>query len=358
MKEPTKLPKALLEHIPWEAEANPIWPATSFILRRNLSKYIFPAKMTEGQYHQTLDLIKNCLLSSKELEQPVLLKAEETSALDKEFLFEHFLCMEGFQNTLAGQAFVVDNTSRFLGMVNIEDHLQMQLIDCSGNWESAWNKINQIETSMSRSIEFAFSPRFGYLSSDQFLCGTGLTVLIYLHLPALIHTGQLQETLVKQKDEAVIATGMQGTLDEIVGDIIVLRNHFTLGLSEENILQSLHSMTMKLMALEKTLRSHLQQGKNVELKDHVSRAYGLLLHSYQLQTKEALDALSMIKLGLDLGWIEGITDQKLNEIFFHCRRAHLLHSLPEILVDPAEISRKRTEYLYKQMQGIQLKTES
>jgi len=210
---------------------------------------------------------------------------------------------------------------------------------------------------MSRSVEFAFSPRFGYLSSDQFLCGTGLTVLIYLHLPALIHTGQLQETLVKQKDEAVIATGMQGTLDEIVGDIIVLRNHFTLGLSEENILQSLHSMTMKLMALEKTLRSHLQQGKNVELKDHVSRAYGLLLHSYQLQTKEALDALSMIKLGLDLGWIEGITDQKLNEIFFHCRRAHLLHSLPEILVDPAEISRKRTEYLYKQMQGIQLKTE-
>jgi len=358
MKEPTKLPKALLEHISWETETNPIWPATSFILRRNLNKFIFPAKMKEEQYHQTLDLIQKNLLSSKELEQPILLKAEEVSALDKEFLFEHFLYMEGFQNTLSGQAFVVDNTSRFLGMVNIEDHLQMQLIDCSGNWESAWNKINQIETAMSQSIEFAFSPRFGYLSSDPFLCGTGLIVLIYLHLPALIHTRQLKEILEKQKDEDVIATGMQGTLDEIVGDIIVLRNHFTLGLSEENILQSLHSMTMKLMALEKTLRSNLQQGKNAELKDHVSRAYGLLLHSYQLQTKEALDALSMMKLGLDLGWIEGITDQKLNEIFFHCRRAHLLLSLPETIADPAEIARKRTEYLHQQMQGIKLKTEA
>jgi protein arginine kinase len=359
MSQNLKLPKALLEHTPWEAQTNPIWLATSFTLHRNLAKFNFPPKMNERQFQQTLDTLKEQLLRSSLLQSPVALKAEEVNALDKEFLFEHFLCREGFQNTLEGQGFIVDDSGHFFSKLNVEDHLQMHLIDSEGSWEKAWNILNQIETQIGTTVDFAFSPKFGYLTANPSVCGTGLIVQAFLHLPALIHTDQLQETMLKQREEGIAATGMGGTLDELVGDLVVISNTYTLGINEESILHAVHSMAMKLMALEKTLRSHLQSENNSEIKDQVSRSFGLLLHSYQLQTKEALGALSLMKLGLSLDWIGGITDAKLNTLFFQCRRAHLLHALGEPQVaDPQEVARKRAEFLHKNMQGVVLKIET
>jgi|ERR1700722_2976638 len=359
MTEKTKLPSSLLSHTPWENETNPIWLATSYLLHRNLSQFNFPPKMEERQFEQTLSTLKNSLVKSSLLQETFLLKADEISVLDKEYLFEHFLCMEGFQNTLQGQGFVIDDSGSFLAKLNIQDHLQIQFIDNMGNWGKVWNKLSELETAIGSSLEFSFSPKFGYLTADPSLSGTGLLVQAFLHLPALIHTHQLEETLAKQKEEEITASGIGGNLDEIIGDLVVISNRYTLGMSEETILHAIHAMAMKLMAVEKTLRSHLQTEGNDEIKDQVSRSFGLLLHSYQLQTKEALGALSLMKLALHLGWIEGITDAKLNTLFFQCRRAHLLHLLKEQqTTDSQEIARKRAEFLHKNMQGIVLKIEA
>jgi protein arginine kinase len=351
------LPPSLLSHTPWEKETNPIWLATSYLLHRNLNKFNFPPKMEERHFEQTLSAFKEPLL--RLIEGSTFLKAEEVSALDKEYLFEHFLCMEGFQNTLQGQGFVVDNNGLVLAKLNIQDHLQIQLIDSLGNWEKAWNRLSEIETAIGSSLEFSFSPKFGYLTADPALSGTGLSVQAFLHLPALIHTHQLEETLTKQKDEEITVTGINGNLDEITADLVVIGNHYTLGINEEAILHAVHAMAMKLMAVEKTLRSHLQTENNDQIKDQVCRAFGLLLHSYQLQTKEALSSLSLMKLALHLDWISGITDAMLNTLFFQCRRAHLLHLLNEQqMTDSSEIARKRAEFLHKNMQGVALKIEA
>jgi protein arginine kinase len=356
--EKAKLPSSILEHTPWENEVNPIWLATSFSLNRNLTKFHFPPKLNERFFPQTIEAVKEPFLRSSLLNTPVLLNSEDLNLLDKDFLFEHFLCRESFQNTLPGQGFVIDQSGCFFAEINLQDHLNLQMIDTQGSWEKAWNTLSEIETAIGSSVEFAFSPKFGYLTSEPTLCGTGLCVRAFLHLPALIHTQQLQESLLKQKEEDIIASGMNGSTEEWVGDLVVISNKYTLGVSEEMILRSIHSMAMKLMALEKSLRSHLHNENNSLIKDLISRSFGLLLHSYQLQTKEALNALSLLKLGLHLDWVEGINDIKLNSLFFQCRRAHLLHQLKETqLVDPQEIARKRAEFLHKNMQGVSLKFE-
>lgn len=358
MTEKSNLPSYLLEHTLWENEVNPIWLSTTFTLHRNLAKYNFPPKTNASEIVQICGLLKEQLNKNSKLEQPIFISAEALSPLDKEFLFEHFLCQEGFQNTLAGQGFAVDRSGNFFAEVNIENHLQLHLIDGKGSWEKAWNHLNQIEMGISEAVEFAFSPKFGYLTSDPSLCGTGLTVQAFLHLPALIHTQQLQETLLKQNEQGVTFSGMRGTLEDLVGDIVVIGNRFTLGESEEEILHSIHSTAMKLMALEKTVRSHLKSSESGEIKDQISRSLGLLLHSYHLQAKEALDALSLIKLGVSLGWILGITDEALNHLFFQCRKAHLLHLIGNLeITDLQEIAHKRAEFLHKHMHDIKLTFE-
>src|SRR5580700_8472592 len=146
MTEKIKLPPSLLAHTPWENGTNPIWLATSYLLHRNLGKFNFPPKMDERQFEQIMTSLNDSL--HRLIEGSLLVKAEEISALDKEYLFEHFLCMEGFQNTLHGQGFVVDGTGSFLAKLNIQNHLQMQLIDTLGSWEKVWNQLSEIETAI------------------------------------------------------------------------------------------------------------------------------------------------------------------------------------------------------------------
>lgn len=349
------LPPSLLQHTPWESDKNAIWLATSLILLRNLSRSKFPPKLNEREASQTLNPIQQILCKSSELKKPQFFPAESVTSLDKEFLFEHFLCFDSFQNAIKGQGFIIDESGQFLAFLNLKNHLQLQLMDANANIEGSWARLSKIESEIANTLDFAFSPKFGYLTSDPTQCGTGLIAISYLHLPALIHTQQIHETLTKQKDEDLTAMGLEGSLDELVGDIVVLRNHYTLGLSEENIIHAIQSTSMKLMASEKAIRAHLKSENNTIIKDGVSRAYGLLIHSYQLQTKEAINALSLVKLGVDLGWITGIASSKLNTIFFKCRRAHLAHILNEKTIDTQDIARKRAEFIHAELQGAQFK---
>jgi protein arginine kinase len=350
MPDKLQLPPSLFEHDPWESQVNPIWPASSYILHRNLAKYFFPSKLAKAQSEYVLDLLKNALFSLKELNRPSLFRAHELTALDKELLFEHFLCLEGFQNTINGQAFIVDQSNRLLALLNIEDHLQLRLIDSSNEPEKSWNALSQIDTAISFILDFAFSPQFGFLTADLDHVGTGLVIHHFLHLPALIHTHQLPDAL-KQIEHDIVPIGMEGSLEDTVGDLLILTNRYTIGITEESLIHALQLNAMKLIARENALRTSLKEGKDFALKDEISRAYGLLIYSVQLQTKEALNALSLLKLGHSLGWISGIKEEKLNEIFFKCRRAHLAHLYEEKNFDLHDLSNKRAEFIHKQLQG-------
>jgi protein arginine kinase len=350
-----ELPSFLLEHNPWQADKNPIWFASSLILLRNLARYKFPAKLSEAQAKSVLTLLEPIFQTSPLLKTPTFLIAEELPPLDKEFLFEHYLCKESFQNTAPGQGFVVDASGEFFASFNLHNHLQLQLIQTSSNIEEGWARLSKIEHEIAQKAEFAFSPKFGYLTSDPTQCGTALLATFYLHLPALNHMQELHATLDKQKDEDLIATSLEGSIDDMVGDILVLQNHYTLGLSEENILRSLQNATFKLMAAEKSLRTRLQKESHAALKDQIGRSFGLLTTAYQLQAKEAFNSLSLLKLGVDLGWVINISAEKINTLLFQCRRGHLAHLLKERVADPQELARKRAEFIHTQLQGMQLK---
>lgn len=162
------------------------------------------------------------------------------------------------------------------------------------------------------------------------------------------------EKLLPQDEDELLVMGLSGTLDDLVGDFIILKNAYTLGMTEEAILQSIQTSSAKLIGAEKSLRTQLKEKNDTLMKDLISKAYGLLQHAYQLEIKDALDYLSLMKLGLDLGWVTGVSDQKMGELFFKCRRGHLCHLFPELTEKSGELAHKRAEFLHKELQGLQL----
>ena len=187
-------------------------------------------------------------------------------------------------------------------------------------------------------------------------CGTALTVQIFLHLPTLILTDSLKEHLDRHQEELISITGLQGNFEELAGDVVILYNRYTLGVSEDQILSSLHHLATTLMIEEKSSRTQVQQQMhplNEKFKDQVSRAYAILLHSYQIELLEAMQAISLMKLGCDLGWIQNVDQTTLNALFLDVRRAHLLNHFGEdISLD--QLPHKRAEFIHRALKAATL----
>ncbi|MBM3207301.1 MAG: hypothetical protein FJZ57_01670 [Chlamydiae bacterium] len=352
MEQKKLLPNPFYTHPAWDENSNPLWPATAFYLHRNFVGAPFPSKMKNSQAVKLSEQITACMLKLQQLQNPIKFKADDLSPIEKDFLYEHFICKEPCQNALKGQSFIVDDTAHFLALINFSDHIQMELVDCKNKWEKAWEILSDIDSAISENFEPCYSSRFGYLTSDHTKCGTGLIVNCYLHLPMLIEGKLLEEACKNHLEESVYVTSLHGKVDEFVGDFVLLENKYTLGLTEEMILRDLHISATKLTLAEQTLREKCKKEHFIQTKDAISRSFGLLKHSYQLQIKEVLDALSKIKLGIDLGWIEGIHDNKINQVFFTCQRAHIGFVFPNIGVDPNEITTKRAEYIHSEMKDV------
>jgi protein arginine kinase len=349
-------PPLLCNESPWNNNSNSIWLGSTIALNRNVEKFKFPGKLSSDKRKQIISLLARDLVASDQLKNPKLIRAEDMPPIEKEFLVEHFLSDQSFHQAYAGEAFVLDETGEFLAVLNLRDHLMLEWIDPREELENTWDRLVKIELELSKSANFAFSPKFGFLTSDPGQSGTGLIVTIFLHLPALVYSDSLDEILKKNKDDGVVQTGLQGDPNELIGDIVAFHNSYTLGITEENILSSLRTLATKLVVEEKSFRQHLKQEseiKQAEAKDKISRAFAILLHSYQIEAVEALQALSLLKLGHDLGWLKGTTQTVLNKLLFACRRAHLLcHYGAKISQE--ELPHKRAEFIHHALHGLEL----
>lgn len=339
---------------PWDDNKNNIWLASTINLYRNIENFSFPSKLSKEKRTQVISFLSKQLLRSPRLKNPVLIRSEELTPLQKEFLVEHFLSSQSYQQAHSGEAFVLDDTGAFFASINISDHLQLELIECRGELESAWNHLVKIETELGREFKYAFTPKFGFLTSDALRCGTGFQLKIFVQPSALIHSELIHETLNRIKMDGVCLTGLQGNPDEIIGDIYIITNQYNLGLSEENIISISRLFTTKLLVEENGLRTQLRKKENPAVIDKVSRAYGVLIHSYQIEAIEALNAISLLKLGADVGWLEGVTPVELNRLFFECRRGHLMSAL-EGEVAYETLAHKRAEFIHKTLEKAKLK---
>lgn len=338
---------------PWNDNSNSIWLASTLLLHRNLESYNFPGKLTLEKRKQIVALAGKQIQELKGFDQPILLKSEDSSPLEKELLTEHCLTNIGFLQAQAGEAFFFDRHGRSLLTINIDDHLHFHYIDTKEELEKGWNELSSYETQLRKTLSYSFSQKFGFLTSNPMTCGTGLTISLFLQLTALIHTGRLEQLLQQMKEDPILCSGLLGNPLQFVGDLAVIRNQYTLGVNEESIISSMRTAGSKLIGEERKIRESLKDHESIDLKDKVARAFGLLVHSYQIETVEALNEIALMKFGLELGWIKGITMKELNALFFSCRRAHLLRKESQKIA-LEELGHKRAEFIHGALKNVAL----
>ncbi len=342
----SSLPPTFLSSTPWDGSSNSIWLGTVFILHRNLDSFSFPSQMAESDKNQVLTTCTSSILP--QLQNGKVLSQEELTPHIKEYLFEHFILNEGFEQFDKGRAMIIDDTGAFLGLINVEDHIHLHLFEKNTNWDEAYLRLGHLDKELGKNMEFAFSHRFGHLTSDPKICGTGLVVQTFLHIPALIHRENFSDLLC-ELEEDVIIRGL-GQENQFIADIALIENRFKLGVAEPDILNSVHKAAETLVQAEIEARKKVIEAGNPLIKDLVSRAFGILKHAHFLQIEETLSSLSLFELGKQLGWIEGGESLEFKKYFFTSRRAHLHEALQTLEpIAKSDLIIKRAQFIRNEL---------
>jgi protein arginine kinase len=240
------------------------------------------------------------------------------NALKKQVLVERHLISREHAARGTGSAAVMNRTQTLSVMVNEEDHLRIQSIHPGLNLKAAHRSIDAIDSELEEALPFAFDAEFGYLTACPTNLGTGMRASAMLHLPGLVLSEQIGKVINGANKIGLAVRGLYGEGTEALANLFQISNQSTLGQSETEIINRLHKVIEQVIESEKNARLKLLEDRPAMVQDQIGRAYATLRYAHIIPSKEALNLLSLLRLGIDLGvfpWEEhGVIDVLLTEI--------------------------------------------
>jgi protein arginine kinase len=186
-------------------------------------------------------------------------------------------------------------------MINEEDHLRLQVLKAGCQLAACAKQIDHIDNMIEQKLDYAFSPRYGYLTACPTNLGTGIRVSVMLHLPALKMTGQIEKFFNATRDMNLAVRGLFGEGTEAASDLYQLSNQVTLGMSESDIVAQFEKAIIpEIVEYENAARNHLLSKQIDTLDDKISRAMALLQNAQLISSQEALFLLSHLRLGINM----------------------------------------------------------
>jgi len=293
-------------------------------LARNVWGYPFLSKASRQDRSTLEKRIREVILSGAIGPQSFYVDLEAAPEVDRLLLVERHLISKQHAASEGARGVAVGENETVAIMINEEDHLRIQVLRSGLQLEEAWEQVNQIDDKLESKLDFAFHPRFGYLTACPTNVGTGIRVSVMLHLPALKLTGEIEKVFRAAKEMRLAVRGLYGEGTEATGDFYQISNQTTLGKSEDEIISDFkHLVIPKIIDYEHHARRMLLNDRTVALDDKIFRAVGLLKFARLLASEDVLFALSHLRLGINLGRIKDIDIRTVNELFLLTQPAHL-----------------------------------
>lgn len=293
-------------------------------LARNLLHLPFPVAASPEQMDEVRQAVAPAIGKSGALGENFLrFYPEELAPLDREVLFERRLVSRDFLNRGGGTALFTRSSESSGVMVNEEDHLRIQTMAPGFQLQAVWEAANELDTRLSEFLDFAFDGKLGFLTSCPTNVGTGMRASVMLHLPGLVLSGQIHAAIQGISKLNLAVRGIFGEGTDNRGNLFQISNQSTLGESEQEIIERISGVIRQVITYEKNARRMLLDKEHYSLLDHVGRSYGMLRHAYKLKAEEALNSLSAIRVGVDMGMFNTVDIDTVNELIVTINPAHL-----------------------------------
>src|SRR5436189_5557439 len=320
-------------------------------LARNLKGFSFPGWAKKADRVKALEVVRPAVETSPQLASAFSESMDNLSALDKQILVERHLISREHQAKGVGSGLVLNKEETLCVMINEEDHLRMQALRPGLQLRSAWLAIDQLDTALEKRLDYAFSTDLGYLTACPTNLGTGIRVSAMLHLPALVLSEQINQIVQAVNKLGLAVRGLYGEGTEALGNIFQVSNQMTLGEVETDIVERLNKVLAQLIEHEENARASLLEKKPKMLFNHIGRAYGILANAHSISSKETMNLLSLMRLGVDLNLFPNTKIALVDELFIITQPAHLQKQFSEKL-SAEERDLLRADMLRERLRGV------
>jgi protein arginine kinase len=321
---------------------------TRIRLARNLAGQPFPGWAKEAQKREIRDQVMQAVAALPQMKRGLAIPVETLDDLQKQILVERHLISRELCHSKSGSGIVICKDQSLVVMVNEEDHLRIQVLRAGFQFKKVWNTINTLDSDLEEHIDYAFSPKLGYLSACPTNLGTGIRASAMMHLPALVITSQMEKVVRAVNQLGMAVRGLFGEGSDASGSIFQISNQTTLGENEEAIIKHLHGVLTTIVDQELNARARLAETEPSKLHDKIGRAFGILQNGHLLNSGEAMNLLSLIRLGIDLGVMAEAQRAVVDRLFIECQPGHIQHAAKGSF-DPGQrdvlrATRLRTEF--------------
>lgn len=269
----------------------------------------------------------------------------------KQVLVERHLISREHAARSGGCAVVVDRRQCVAIMINEEDHLRMQGIRAGLDLRTAYDMINVVDTELEKQLPYAWDQKLGYLTACPTNVGTGMRASVMLHLPGLVLTEQIKQVMNAVNKIGLAVRGLYGEGTEALGNLFQVSNQHTLGETEAELISRIEGVAEHIVQAENNAREKMRTESRIMLHDQVGRAYATLRFAHILNSKEALNHLSLLRLGADMDIISGCDRGLIDMLLLEIQPAHLQLAAHKDL-SPEERDSRRAEITRERLKSL------
>ncbi len=289
-------------------------------LARNLKKYPFPTRLSDKAAEEMKEELHGLLREYPE-ESFDFLDMKNVSSVQAGAMMEEHLISPEFARESSRSALLLGRSKTLSVMVNEEDHLRIQAMGAGPCLDALYQSINRLDDYIDSKVEYAFSEKYGYLTSCPTNLGTGIRASVMLHLPALTRRGLMDRVINSVSQVGITVRGLYGEGTQAGACLYQVSNAVSLGMSEEETIALLDRIVAQICDSEKTAREHLYS--DLRGQDELFRAYGVLKECRMLTSAEFRALYSKVRLGAEQKLLElNLTD--LDRLFIECQPYNLM----------------------------------
>ncbi len=293
-------------------------------LARNLVGFNFVSRASPEQLADVVHRVQSARLGGPFESAVRWVNVQSTTSLDRLLLFERNLISRPFVESTHPRCVAISADESTSVMVNEEDHLRLQMLAPGMQLRQLSERMFVFDGAIERSLEYAFHPRFGYLTACTTNVGTGIRVSAMLHLPGLALVQELEKVQRSARELHLAIRGFHGEGTDALGDFYQVSNQTTLGRSEQAIVEQFAGeIVPQFVAYELAARRTLLERDPAALDDRVQRALGILRSCRLLSFEESIKFLARVRLGVSLGRISGVPRHLIDQLLLAVQPAHL-----------------------------------
>lgn len=292
-------------------------------LARNLDGRPFPGWAGEKEIARVWAELSSVLEGMDLLAQPMVISMGELNPVEKEILKERHLISTELAARGAGSGVVLREDESVALMINEEDHIRAQAMCPGMHLAELWKRIDAIDSALEERVQYAFSPKLGYLTACPTNIGTGLRASVMLHLPGLRFLNEIDPVIRGLNKIGLAVRGLLGEGTEASGNMYQVSNQSTLGETEIAVIERMTQIADEIIEHERNARLRLLEGRETLVRDRIGRAFGILSQAHILTSRESLDLLSALRLGVEVGMVRNLELSEANRLMLATQPGHL-----------------------------------